>query len=84
MLNSKTIAEELTFDKINFLSKLQTIYFILASQAATTVLIQPLVLNASQAMFWTQITIVSDVDPCALHVYKQVLKYVNNVYLDFI
>ena len=58
--------------------------FTTASRVATTVLIQLLVLNALQGKFWIQITIVLDVDPYVLHVYKKVLKYVKHIYMDFI
>ena len=75
-------AEEFTFHNLDSLPK--TVNFSTASQVATTVLIQPLVSNALQALFWIPTNIVSDVEDSVLHAYKQLLKPVKLVFLDFI
>lgn len=74
-------AEEFTCLNLDYSPK--TANFTTASQVATTVLIQPPVSNVSLAMFWIQTIIVSDVEDSVLHVYKQVLKSVKPVFLDF-
>ena len=75
-------AEEFTFHNLDSLPK--TVNFSTASQVATTVLIQPLVSSVSQAMFWIQMTIVSDVHHYVLHAYKKLLKSVRYAYLAYL